>query len=453
MTHESAPRLTEQRLPNGWRETALYTVADVRFSSVDKLAQTSEQPIRLCNYIDVYKNDYITGDLEFMEASATQPEIDRFGLKVGDVIITKDSETPNDIGVSAVVDYAAPDLVCGYHLGLIRPNQSNVDSTFLAKQLAHHRIAKYFGRQANGLTRYGLPLNAVMNAPLLLPERGEQEAIGALLRLVDKAIVTTEAVIAKLKQVHIGLVHDLLTRGLVEHSRLRPPPSETPHLYKDSPLGKIPREWSFRTIAETASPSENSFVDGDWIEAPHIRTEGIRLVQTGNIGVGEFLDKPDGRKFISERSFAALRCKTLAKDDILICRLAEPVGRACLLPDFVGPAITSVDVTIFRPSQSILSRQFAVWQLNTHATLNHCGLLAGGTTRKRISRINLGRIPISVPPLLEQESICKVLDRICEQISREGCEHAKLGLLKSGLMADLLTGHVRVPENTKVSQP
>ena len=85
------------RRPKGWRETPLISVAEPRFSSVDKLTHGSEEPVRLCNYTDVYNNDYITDDLEFMRASATRPEISRFGLQVGDVIITKDSETPETL--------------------------------------------------------------------------------------------------------------------------------------------------------------------------------------------------------------------------------------------------------------------------------------------------------------------------------------------------------------------
>lgn len=177
-----AASMGDAQPPGDWREATLSSVAEVRFSSVDKITRPSEERVRLCNYIDVYKNDYITGDLGFMQASATQPEIVRFGLRVGDVIITKDSETPADIGIPAVVDYATPELVCGYHLGLIRPNQDEVDPAFLAKQLGHHRVARYFGRQANGLTRYGLPIGAVKNAPLWLPQPDEQRAIGIVLR-------------------------------------------------------------------------------------------------------------------------------------------------------------------------------------------------------------------------------------------------------------------------------
>src|ERR1700686_319277 len=109
--------------PAGWQETPLISVAEPRFSSADKLTHGSEKPVRLCNYTDVYNHEYITRDMEFMRASATQAEIDRFGLKIGDIIITKDSETPDDIGIPTVVDYAAPNLVCGYHLALLRPDQ------------------------------------------------------------------------------------------------------------------------------------------------------------------------------------------------------------------------------------------------------------------------------------------------------------------------------------------
>ena len=90
--------------PPGWKEVPLTSVADIRFSGVDKVSRSGETPVRLCNYIDVYDNDYITAGMNFMRATATCAEIERFGLQIGDVIITKDSETPDDIGVPAVVD-------------------------------------------------------------------------------------------------------------------------------------------------------------------------------------------------------------------------------------------------------------------------------------------------------------------------------------------------------------
>ena len=110
------------------------------------------------------------------------------------------------------------------------------------------------------------------------------------------------------------------------NGELRPPQSEAPQLYKESPLGWIPREWGIADLRTAALPSPDSFMDGDWIEAPYITSEGIRLIQTGNIGVGTFLDKGDSRRFISEASFRLLNCSWVKAGDILICRLADPIG-------------------------------------------------------------------------------------------------------------------------------
>lgn len=225
------------------------------------------------------------------------------------------------------------------------------------------------------------------------------------------------------------------------HTRSQPSPAcDEAGQYKDTPAGRIPIDWDVKPLADTADQvSPNSFTDGDWIESPHIRGKGLRLVQTGNIGLGEFLDKAEDRKFISEESFRSLRCKSLKPQDILICRLAEPVGRACLLPQFVGNAITSVDVTIFRPDFNVLHRHFAVWLLNTHAALKRCEMFAGGTTRKRISRLNLGRLPIALPKVDEQSRIAAVLDTVDAAIAKTEAVIAKLRQVRVGLLHDLLT--------------
>ena len=85
-------------LPEGWTEVPLSDVSEIRVSNVDKKTNMGEIPVRLCNYIDVYNNEYITASLDFMEATATPSELARFSVEVGDVMITKNSETPDDIG-------------------------------------------------------------------------------------------------------------------------------------------------------------------------------------------------------------------------------------------------------------------------------------------------------------------------------------------------------------------
>lgn len=185
--------------------------ADIRFSSVDKKSNSGEKPVRLCNYTDVYNNTYITARMPFMAATATQSEIARFGLCVGDVIITKDSETPDDIGVPAVVDEAAADLVCGYHLALIRPKLDEVDPLFLAMQLGHDRLRRYFGQQANGTTRYGLSIRAIEQAPIIDIPVEEQTRRSNVLREHDRAARAMETELTKLRMIKEGLMEDLLS--------------------------------------------------------------------------------------------------------------------------------------------------------------------------------------------------------------------------------------------------
>jgi type I restriction enzyme S subunit len=95
------------------RMVPLSSVSEIRVSNVDKKSESGELAVRLCNYTDVYKNDYITKDMDFMRATASRSEIARFGIAIGDVVITKDSETPGDIGIPALVDSTVADLVCG----------------------------------------------------------------------------------------------------------------------------------------------------------------------------------------------------------------------------------------------------------------------------------------------------------------------------------------------------
>ena len=101
-----------------WPWDTLANVVDLRLSSVDKKTILGEKAVRLCNYSNVYNHSVLRADMDYMEATATEREIQKCKLEVGDVVITKDSETPDDIGVPAVVRDPVVNLVCGYHLAI-----------------------------------------------------------------------------------------------------------------------------------------------------------------------------------------------------------------------------------------------------------------------------------------------------------------------------------------------
>jgi type I restriction enzyme S subunit len=194
-----------------WDMTRLADMADIRVSNVDKKSDLAEIPVRLCNYMDVYLNTYVTRHLDFMDATATPSEIERFTLRRGDVVITKDSETPDDIGIPAVIAEDIERLICGYHLALIRPDPARLDSIYLTKQLATARVARFFAQKATGSTRYGLPTSAIETLTIPTPPLPEQIRIAEVLSTVDRAIEQREVNIAKLRLLRAGLMQDLLS--------------------------------------------------------------------------------------------------------------------------------------------------------------------------------------------------------------------------------------------------
>lgn len=150
--------------------------ADVRSSNVDKKSEDGELAVRLVNYVDVYYNDFIGPELDLMEATATADQVAKFTLRVGDVVITKDSETAEDIGVAAYVEREAADVVCGYHLAIVR-SRGLFHPRFLYYAFRSDFVRGQMTARANGVTRYGLTYDAIRALSIPAPELEEQVAV------------------------------------------------------------------------------------------------------------------------------------------------------------------------------------------------------------------------------------------------------------------------------------
>ena len=198
-------------LPEHWEIRRIMSVADMRVSNVDKHTNAGEMPVRLCNYVDVYKNERITSNLTFMRATASGSEIDRFSLRVGDVLITKDSETWDDIGVPALVTETADDLICGYHLAMLRPT-GEVFGPYLFRTLQTTIVAHQFHIEAKGVTRYGLTHNAIQAVTVALPPMEEQTIIT---KYIDETINDID-VTAKRARRQIELMEEYRTRLIAD---------------------------------------------------------------------------------------------------------------------------------------------------------------------------------------------------------------------------------------------
>ena len=151
----------------------------------------------------------------------------------------------------------------------------------------------------------------------------------------------------------------------------------------------------------------NVFQDGDWIESKDQSETGIRLIQTGNVGNGIFKDKGEKARYISEETFKRLNCTEIFEGDILVSRLPDPVGRACVMPTGLGKCITAVDCTIIRLSEKILP-EYLLWFTRTPDYSMQIKKVLSGTTRLRVSRANLGNIQIPLPDIEQQSEFCKI---------------------------------------------
>ena len=177
-------------------------VADVYVSGVDKKTLPDELPIRLCNYTDIYYNWAIRNEMRqtFMLASAKKEEICKFQLHAGQVVITKDSETRDDIGHSAVVVNDFEDVILGYHCALISPHANELDGQYLNALFRVRYISDYLSRNAGGSgQRYYLSDSVIKNIPLYLPALSEQLRIAGLLGSLDEKIELNRKKIAELE--------------------------------------------------------------------------------------------------------------------------------------------------------------------------------------------------------------------------------------------------------------
>jgi len=169
--------------------------------------------------------------------------------------------------------------------------------------------------------------------------------------------------------------------------------------------------------------------DGDWIESKDQSPDGIRLLQVGNIGKGHYINKADRAKYISEETFVKLKCTEVFDGDVLVSRLPDPIGRACIVPKLDTKLITAVDCTIIRTLDKKCCTRYLIHFLCSPRYFWQIEKFIVGSTRSRISRTNLQSIFIPLPPLPIQQKLADILDQTNALIEKRKAQIAKLDLL------------------------
>ena len=414
-------------------EKELFKLAEIRVSNVDKKIYSNKALVKLCNYMDAYQNDYINSKLTFSFGTADPNELLRFRLKKNDVIITKDSETPDDIAISSIVTEDIENLVCGYHLAIIRPNADELDGMFLMFKLKDNEVVRYFSNAAKGSTRFGLSIGDIENVRIKYPNLPEQKRIAHILSTCDAVIEKTQSAIAKYKAIKQGMLHDLFTRGIdVNTGKLRPRYEDAPEMYKKSKLGWIPREWVGKEIDKigeiitgSTPPTANRENYGD----------DYLFVSPSDIQENKYITNTE--KKLSQIGFELSR--KLPKESICVVCIGSTIGKIALL-NSIGCTNQQINSVVCFDCELSNFYFYAMMYFNESQFLKETGLQAVPIVNKN----QFSRFMITIIEKPEALLIAECLTSIDSKLQTEQTYLQKMQLLKKGLMEDLLSGRKRL---------
>lgn len=300
-------------------------------------------------------------------------------------------------------------------------------------------------RRASGTTFLEISGSEFGDIVLPLPQADEATKIAEVLDTLDAAIRGTEAVVAKLRAMKQGLLHDLLTRGIDANGDLRPPQPEATHLYHQTPLGWLPKEWEVREVQDLLAPVDPAMRSGPFGSAllkEELVSQGIPFLGIDNVHVERF-DR-DYKRFVTSSKFQQLRRYAVRPNDLMITIMGT-VGRCCLVPHDVGDALSSKHTWTISLDQAKYSPYLAMLQVNyCDWVLRHFSKDQQGGTMSAIRSETIRSTLLPVPHPAEQASIEAILMKLASRSRDELALLDKLRLQKSGLMDDLLTGRVPV---------
>lgn len=418
-------------VPAHWEVLRVRNAVDMRVSNVDKHTKKGELPIRLCNYVDVYKNDKITKQISFMRATASAEEIERFRLEKGDILLTKDSEAWNDIGVPALVEDDAKDLVSGYHLALLRPRKDMLSGAYLLRAFQCSTIAHQFHVSANGVTRYGLSYGAIKSVILPIPPLPEQHRIATFLDQktaeIDEAITKKQCLIDLLKEQKAILINLAVTKGLNPNVPMRDSGVEW--------IGEVPAHWGVKRLKHLFTEVDERSIDGK-------ETLLSLRMYGGLVPHAEVSDK-----IISTADLIGYKC--VYPGQLVMNRMRASIG---LFGVARHEGLVSPDYATFDTSTAIdedyYLHLFKASTLRRVFRLESKGLGTGASGFLRLYSDRFGRIQVPVPPKSDQEKIVLHIEAITKEseyvVEKMGKEITRLNELKNVVISNAVTGKIKV---------
>jgi len=421
-------------IPEGWEIKKLKWLADIKLSNIDKKSKEDESTVKLCNYVDVYYNDNITPNIKFMVATASKNQINALSLEKGDVLITKDSESPDDIAVPAFVPESLSGIVCGYHLARIRPNE-NAYGNYLFRSFISNGIRDQFEMNANGITRFGIGKYTIDNSLFFVPPLTEQQSIATFLdnqtAKIDTLIENKQKQIELLKEERTAIINQAVTKGLNPDVPMRDSGIEW--------LGEIPEHWEIKPLKYVVLINQNAL--------PENTNENyeIQYIDIGNVGYGILRNPPEKMNF----GKAPSRARRIVKSGDTIISTVRTYLKAITYIDFEDENIIASTGFAVISTTNQIDEKYLYFVASSQKFIDTISSLSVGVSYPAISSSQISLIPIWFPHSInEQQKIVQLIetnisntDRIISQIQQQ------ITLLKeyrTALISEAVTGKIDV---------
>ena len=430
---------------NNWKQQKLGIVADVKLSNVDKLTIENERVVRLCNYTDVYKNSFINSEKSesFMLASCNENEYEKFILKKGQVAITKDSETPNDIGVSTYISEDFEDVVLGYHLALITPDDDKLNGQFLHYWLNTKQAKRYFENNAGGSgQRCTLVLDCIKSTPLYLPKLSTQAKIAKVLSDLDTKIELNNRINRELEAMAKTLYDYWFVQFDFPNKQGKPYKSSGGKMVYNSELKReIPEGWEVGNIGNYCPSSGGFAFKSSWWTNEGVSVVKIKDIQEdytidiSNLAKVDLTDKKIDNKFKAKPG------------DILIAMTGATVGKYGIVPITDYPIYVNQRVGYFNlgnePTEKL---PYLINSLNQPYFREMIFSLASGAAQPNISNEQINRISLIIPDRTIVNKYNLKFAPFYKTILNNQRQNQQLTELRDWLLPMLMNGQVTVKE-------
>jgi len=427
---------TEQNLdlPVGWVESLISDISCIRRGAsprpIDNPEYFSEKGrgwIRISDLSKIYK--YLNRTSQYLSRLGESKSVP---VNHGDLIMSICAT----IGKPALINMSA----CIHDGFVLFQNIDEwIDTEFLFYKIDYH--SDDFRKQNQTGTQGNLNTGIVRNFKLTLPRvKKEQQKIAEILSTVDETIEKTDQLIKKYKRIKQGIMQDLLTRGIDEDGNIR---SEETHEFKDSPLGRIPVEWSVVNTTDIVNKSNGSIKIGPFgsqLKKEYFVESGYKVYGQENAFLKNF---QIGERYIDKSRFNQLRSCELIPGDFIISMMGT-IGKCAIVPKNISKGIMDSHLIRLQINKQKYSKNLLMYLIEEYYPIKQqvINLSVGGIMQGLSSTI-IKKLQFPSPKLDEQDRIVNQLKLVDKSITQEYATKNKLLSLKHGLMEDLLTGKVR----------